>query len=71
MKELVFFGGTVMSRWISLRNWRNLNPFSSGRDWLELDSAERKKAEKGKKKKLEGCGKKKGERKRKMKKEER
>jgi hypothetical protein len=39
MKELAFSDGTVMSRWISSRNWRNSNPFSSGRDRLELDLA--------------------------------
>jgi hypothetical protein len=39
VKELAFSGGTVMSRWISSRNWRNSNPFSSGRDRLELDPA--------------------------------
>jgi hypothetical protein len=39
VKELAFSSSTIMSRWISSRNWRNSNPFSSGRDRLELDLA--------------------------------
>jgi hypothetical protein len=66
VKELAFFGGTVMSRWISSRNWRNSNPFSSGRDRLELDLAERKKAKKKKKKKKKGLQKEKRREKKKI-----
>jgi hypothetical protein len=69
VKELAFSGGMVMSRWISSRNWRDSNPFSSGWDWLELDPAnsppwrrEMALREEKKKEKKDGCGKKKGER---------